>query len=270
MQRRRFYVRTVFSVFLAIAVLLVSTLPATVVAAEKITLNTTEKTIKVGETYRLKVMNAKDLVKWTSANIKVAQVDGKGRVKGVASGNTTITAVYKSKKYTCAITVEHPKANDDVEDKMLGPVNICYSKELATETSESDAKYVWSAKTSSGLEQMKLYIFHTAPKTFSYDEIQEQFLKEFKEDKTLKRLEKEGYTDVKLKKIKKSSYKVVGQKAYRASARISTENSSEDRVIYIFSIPNYLFAVTGQALDGGDFSTIDSTIKDILKNMTVL
>ena len=129
MQRRR-HVCTVWSVFLAIAILIASIPAVTVDAAENISLNTTEKTIKVGETYRLKVMNAKDLVKWKSDNIKVAQVDVRGRVKGVASGKATITAVYKSKKYLCSITVEHPKSNDDMEDKMLGPVNILYSKEL--------------------------------------------------------------------------------------------------------------------------------------------
>ena len=59
---------------------------------------------------------------------------------------------------------------------------------------------------------------------------------EFKEDKTLKKLEKQGYTDVEFKKIKKSSYNVAGTKA----------------------------------LDGGSFNTIDSTIKNILKNMKIL
>lgn len=269
MQRRR-HVCTVWSVFLAIAILIASIPAVTVDAAENISLNTTEKTIKVGETYRLKVMNAKDLVKWKSDNIKVAQVDVRGRVKGVASGKATITAVYKSKKYLCSITVEHPKSNDDMEDKMLGPVNILYSKELSTETLEEDAKYVWTAKTSSGSETIKLYIFYTYPKNFSYNEIKSQFLKEFKEEKTLKKFEKLGYTDVEFKSAKKSSYNVAGTKAFRASATISAGDKSEDRVIYIFSVPGHLIAVSGQALDGGSIGTVDSTIKNILKNMTIL
>ena len=98
-------------------------------------MNATDQTIQVGETYRLKLNNAKGTVKWKSSEKKVAEVNEKGKVKGLASGTATITAVYKKKNYTCTFTVEHPVEDDEMENKKFGPVNICYSKELSTKIS---------------------------------------------------------------------------------------------------------------------------------------
>ena len=70
------------------------------------------------------------------------------------------------------------------------------------------------------------------------------------------------------------TYKVLDGKALRASARIPAkkggEECQEDRVIYIFSKANYLFAFSGQALEGGSFSNVDKTIKEMLKTMIFL
>ena len=223
-----------------IAVLATAVLPTTVLAATKVSLNATDQTIQVGETYRLKLNNAKGTVKWKSSEKKVAAVNEKGKVKGLASGTATITAVYKKKNYTCTFTVEHPVEDDEMENKKLGPVNICYSKELSTKISEEPltqgskeiGTYIWTAKNSEASEILKL------------------------------------------KKMKKSSYKVLDGKALRASARISAkkggEECQEDRVIYIFSKANYLFAFSGQALEGGSFSNVDKTIKEMLKTMIFL
>lgn len=50
-----------------IAVLATAVLPTTVLAATKVSLNATDQTIQVGETYRLKLNNAKGTVKWKSS-----------------------------------------------------------------------------------------------------------------------------------------------------------------------------------------------------------
>lgn len=282
MQRRRFNLCAVLAVLLAISVLTGFTQPTTALAAAKVSLNATNQTIQVGETYRLKLNNAKGTVKWKSSNKKVAEVNEKGKVKGVASGTATITAVYKKKNYTCTFTVEHPVDDDEMENKKLGPVNICYSKELSTKISEEPltkgskeiGTYIWTAKNSEVSEILKLNIIYTAPQTMTYDFIEEQFAKEFTEESAKALLEKEGYSDVKLKKMKKSSYKVLDGKALRASVRISAkkggEEYNEDRVIYIFSKANYLFAFSGQALEDGSFSNVDKTIKEMLKTMIFL
>ena len=169
-----------------------------------------------------------------------------------------------------------------MENKKLGPVNICYSKELSTKISEKPltkgseeiGTYIWTAKNSEASEILKLNIIYTAPQTMSYDFIEEQFAKEFTEESAKALLEKEGYSDVKLKRTKKSSYKLPNGKALRASVRISAkkggEESKEERVIYIFSKSNYLYAFSGQALEDGSFSNVDKTIKDMLKTMIFL
>ena len=278
MKRRGFHVCAIWSVLLAIAVLTVFIRPTTVAAAAaQPSLNTASKTLQVGESFRLKLNNAEGAVKWKSDDKNVVSVNSKGKVKGLASGTATVTAVYKKKSYPCTITVEHPNSSDDMEDKMIGPVNICYSTELYTETANDEQSYVWTAKNASGsdaTEIIKLNIMYTFPKVFTYGEIEEQFAKQFKEEKTLAMLKKQGYTDAKLKRVKKTSYKIPSGKAFRASARISAKKNGEDwnesRVIYIFSISNHLYAISGQALDGGDLGNVDSTIKGILKSMILL
>ena len=277
MKRRRINFCAALVVLLALSVLNVFTLPTTATAAAGLSLNTASKTLHVGETYRLKLHNAEGVVEWKSDNEKVATVNRKGDVEGLASGKVTITAVHNKKSYPCTVTVEHPNRTDDMLDQMIGPVNICYSKELFTETSQENQSYVWTAKNSSGSdasEIVKLSIFYTAPKTMTYDFVEEQFAKEFKEDPMRAKFTKQGFTDVKFKRVKKSSYKVSGSKAFRASARISAKKNGEnwqmDHVIYILPIPDYLIVFSGQASEDGDFGNVDSTIKDILKTMTVL
>lgn len=282
MKRRRYHVCAVLSALLTITVLVTAVLPTTLLAATGISLNATDKKIWVGESYRLKLNNAEGTVKWKSSDEKVAEVNEKGKVKGVASGTATITAVYKKKSYSCTFTVKHPIEYEEMENKKIGPVNICYSKELSTKISEEPltkgskeiGTYIWTAKDSEASEIIKLTIIYTAPQTMTYDFIEEQFAKEFTEESAKAKFEKMGYSDVKLKRMKKSSYKISGGKALRAYARISAkksgEESKEERVIYIFSKSNYLFAVSGQALEDGDFSDVDKTIKDILKTMIFL
>lgn len=282
MKRRGCYLCAASSVLLTIAVLTVFILPTTVVAATGISLNATDKKIWVGETYRLKLNNAKGTVEWKSSDEKVAEVNEKGKVKGVASGTATITAVYKKKSYSCIFTVKHPVEAEEMENKKIGPVNICYSKELSTKLSQEPltkgskeiGTYIWTAKDSEASEILKLTIIYTAPQTMTYDFIEEQFAKEFTEESAIAKFEKMGYSDVKLKRTKKSAYKVAGGKALRAYARVSAkkgeEECNEERVIYIFSKSNYLFAFSGQALEDGDFSNVDKTIKDILQTMIFL
>lgn len=84
--------------------------------ASSVKLNTTSKTVASGKTTTLKatVKGAAGFynqgVTWKSSNTKVATVSSKGVVKGIAAGQTTITATEKggSKKATCLITVTEP------------------------------------------------------------------------------------------------------------------------------------------------------------------
>lgn len=78
----------------------------TVEAATKVKLNYTKKTIKKGDSIKLKVTGTNKKVKWSSSNKKVATVSSKGSVKGISKGSCKITAAVGGKKYTCKLTVE--------------------------------------------------------------------------------------------------------------------------------------------------------------------
>ena len=77
-----------------------------------ISLDTTNKTLKVGDTFKLSAtvepMNAKFKdVTWSSSNNNILTVDSSGNVKGVAAGSAVITATTKDqqKTATCIVTV---------------------------------------------------------------------------------------------------------------------------------------------------------------------
>ena len=74
-------------------------------ATEKI--SRTQKTVYVGESFKLKIKNTTDTFKWSSADKSIATVSRKkGRVKGISEGTTVITAKSGSKKYSCTVTVK--------------------------------------------------------------------------------------------------------------------------------------------------------------------
>lgn len=75
------------------------------VKAATVKLNTTEKTLIIGNTYKLKVRNTDKSVKWISGNPKVAEVSHTGLVTAKKAGKTTITAKVGKKKLTCKVTV---------------------------------------------------------------------------------------------------------------------------------------------------------------------
>ena len=93
---------------LALSAVLMTTLtPGVNVEAAKKTvkLNKTKATVFVGDSFKLKLKNAKGKIKWSSSNKKVATVSKKGNVKAVKAGKATITAKNSGKKYKCKVKV---------------------------------------------------------------------------------------------------------------------------------------------------------------------
>ena len=82
-------------------------------AAKQIHFKSTKITVTTGETYTLKLLNkdgktiSPKSIKWSSSSKKIATINSKGVVNAVKSGTVTITAKYKSKKYTCKITIKN-------------------------------------------------------------------------------------------------------------------------------------------------------------------
>ncbi|MBP3459669.1 MAG: InlB B-repeat-containing protein [Lachnospiraceae bacterium] len=75
-------------------------------AAGKTKLNKKKVTITVGKTVKLRVLNKKKAVKWSSSKPKIASVNKKGKVKGLKKGTAKIIAKTAGKKYTCKVTVK--------------------------------------------------------------------------------------------------------------------------------------------------------------------
>ncbi len=101
------------NVILALALILTLATPipmpvtSTAIAeATTIKINKTKKTLKVGQTYQLKISGTKKKVTWKSSKKSVATVNSKGKVKAKAVGKTNITATVGGKTYKCKITVK--------------------------------------------------------------------------------------------------------------------------------------------------------------------
>lgn len=76
------------------------------VTVKGISLNVTNKTLYVCQTYALKV-SGNGSVKWKSSNANVASVSSKGVVTAKASGNATITATVGGTSASCKVTVKN-------------------------------------------------------------------------------------------------------------------------------------------------------------------
>lgn len=104
---------TVFFLVFAVVVQLVSPLNTVVAEAVQVKLNTSNVSIRVGQTYTLKVTGTSKKVIWTSSNNKMVTVND-GKIKGVKTGSTTLTATVDKKKYTAKVTVVNPMSAKDL------------------------------------------------------------------------------------------------------------------------------------------------------------
>lgn len=96
--------KRLLSICLILTLVITSVFAGAVFAKSK--LNKTKITIKVGQTYKLKIKKkGKKKVKWVSKNKKIATVSKKGKVKGKKPGKTKIIAKRGKKKFTCKVTV---------------------------------------------------------------------------------------------------------------------------------------------------------------------
>ena len=97
-------IKRLLSICLILTLVITSVFAGAVFAKPK--LNKKKITIRVGQTYKLKLKKkGKKKVKWISKNKKIATVSKKGKVKGKKPGKTKIIAKRGKKKYTCKVTV---------------------------------------------------------------------------------------------------------------------------------------------------------------------
>ena len=70
-------------------------------------LNRADFTIKVGETFKMKVSGYEGTVTWKTNDAGVATVSEDGVVRGISSGNTTVTATVGDRTLKCIVRVKN-------------------------------------------------------------------------------------------------------------------------------------------------------------------
>lgn len=107
-------------------------------AASKISLNKKSAYLIKGQTFQLKLSNAKAKnITWTTSKKSVATVS-KGKVTTKKKGKATITAKYNKKNYKCVVNVETPKIS-----KTSMTLNCGSSSQL--KVNDTKQKVIWSS-----------------------------------------------------------------------------------------------------------------------------
>lgn len=96
-------------------------IPGTVSEAATVKLNKTKKTLYIGDTFKLKLKNAKGTIKFVSTDTDVVTVSSKGKVTAKGAGKATVKVTYKSNTYKCKFTVKEDTSNtsDQPSNKTL-------------------------------------------------------------------------------------------------------------------------------------------------------
>lgn len=116
-------------------------------AKGKVKLSTTKKTLQLGKTYTITLINARN-VKWKSGNKAIVTVKKKGKNKVVIRaktvGKATVVGTYKGKKYKCKITVKKKSENQTKDDPKLNAIEVdLYSKGGSyADLEPKDSKYI--------------------------------------------------------------------------------------------------------------------------------
>lgn len=105
---------------------LLLTVPVSAQRKERI--SRSEVTMREGETIKLRVLNKKGKVKWSSTNKKIVSVDRKGKVSAKKKGTAIVVAKVKKKKFTYKVTVKSQK--EDYEADSLAVRNGIFTKDI--------------------------------------------------------------------------------------------------------------------------------------------
>ncbi len=122
-------------------------------AKSKFILNKTKVSLHVGESFKLKVKNIKEMkkykIKWSSGKKRVASVNGKGKITAKAEGNTKIKCKIKSegiviKILKCKVTVKATESKTTTVPTVKPSLTVSLKPSLAPQstpaTSPEDKK----------------------------------------------------------------------------------------------------------------------------------
>lgn len=91
----------------------------------QIAINKTKTIVQVGKKSKLEISGTPSVVTWTSANPKIAKVNTNGKVTGVKTGKTVVTASVDGITLTCNVTVVAKMSKKDF-GKFAGENFVAY------------------------------------------------------------------------------------------------------------------------------------------------
>lgn len=245
-------------------------------AAKTVKLSATKKTLNVGESFTLKLKNATGKVTWKSNKNSVVTVTSKGKVKAVASGKATITAINKKKTYKCVVTVKNLEKAAGMKDIQVGPANICYPGQWTKDVASEGNTYVFVAcdgeNTSNSSNIVQLVI---TPEDGSTIEDYYAMYSGLTEDDLLGVLAMQGVEDGKILQysVEKCDTKFGEAVMLRQSISYyypATEtNYNEAKVTYVFNLGGNAYVIFA-ANEKGDMKAAQANADKLLVAMTQL
>lgn len=120
MRKKKSFLTKLFTLVLLIALML----PANVIAAGKTKINVSKKTVNVGKTCTVKLLNNKKKVKWSTSNKKIKIVSKskkQAKIRGIKKGTSYLRAKVGKKIYKCKITVKKVQTQKPAPTPVLEP-----------------------------------------------------------------------------------------------------------------------------------------------------
>lgn len=251
--------------------------PAVTAEAAAVKINYKKKTLKPGQTLKLKITNAKK-VTWTSSKKAVAVV-GKttGKVTALTAGKTKITGKAGKKKYSCTITVKNDaveKADFDAKDFLLGDFNVVIPDGWKEYTASEGSAYQLNLAPESGESLFMLTIMKTGTPALDYDAFkatQEPYLNAQYQEQGMASL---GYTDPKITDfVTEDVTGALGKYiklSYTVDAAVNGTAVREKWLCYAICIDNYIISFNAAAAADSDTDKTFAMGNYIFENLKVV
>lgn len=251
--------------------------PAVTAQAAAAKINYSKKTLKVGQTLKLKVSKTKKIT-WSSNKKAVAAV-GKttGKVTALKSGKAKITGKAGKKKYTCTITVKNDavtKAGFEAKDFVFGDFNVVLPKDWVTTVNSNSSTYQMNAAPASGESLYAVVTTKTGTPALDYDAFkatQEPYLTaEYQEQG----FAASGYTDPKITDFKTEDVSSTLGKyikvTFTLDATVKGTAVKQKWVIFAICIDNYIISFNAVGAADSSSDTVFEMADYIFNNMKVV
>ena len=125
--------------------------------ATTVKINKKKKTLKVGQTFRLKVKGTKQKVKWRSSKSDIATVNSTGKVTAKSKGTAIIRAEVGKQNFYCKITVKG-KAKENITSNDKTDVSSGAVNDTTTSGSNENNSSVGNPQQTGYINAEKYYV----------------------------------------------------------------------------------------------------------------